>query len=95
MKISNILVSMGSRGALYITDKGKYIAEGLKVPVKSTVGAGDSMVAALVYSMVKKLDDENTLGFAQACGAATVTLEGTEACSKNKLKNYYQNQWNL
>ncbi|WP_326512396.1 1-phosphofructokinase [Clostridium intestinale] len=86
MKISNILVSMGSRGALYITDKGKYIAGGLKVPVKSTVGAGDSMVAALVYSMVKELDDENTLGFAQACGAATVTLEGTEACSKKQVE---------
>jgi 1-phosphofructokinase len=86
MQISNILVSMGSRGAIYITDKGKYIAEGMKVPVKSTVGAGDSMVAALVYSIVKGLDDENTLGFAQACGAATVTLEGTEACSKKQVE---------
>lgn len=86
MGICNVLVSMGSAGALYVTDNGKYIAEGLKVPVKSTVGAGDSMVAALVYSLVKRLNDIDTLSFAQACGAATVNLEGTEACSMEQIE---------
>lgn len=86
MNISNILVSRGSKGAIYITDRGNYIADGMKVSVRSTVGAGDSMVAALVYSIVKKLNDEDTLSFAQACGAASVMLEGTEACSMEQVQ---------
>jgi 1-phosphofructokinase len=84
--VENILVSMGSEGATYISGDKKYFAKGLKVPVRSTVGAGDSMVAALVYSIVNKLDIEETLIFAQACGAVTVTLEGTEACKLNDVE---------
>lgn len=84
--IDNILVSMGSEGAVYITKEKTFFAKGIKVPVRSTVGAGDSMVAALVYSIVNKLDAKNTLIFAQGCGAATVTLEGTEACKLEQVE---------
>lgn len=88
--IENVMVSLGEKGGFYITDKGVYYAKGLKVNVKSTVGAGDSMVAALVYSIINKFDEVETLKFATACGAATVELEGTEACTLeqvNKLIN--------
>jgi len=83
--IQKVLVSLGERGGFYITEKGTYYAKGLKVNVKSTVGAGDSMVAALVYSIINKLDDIDTLKFATACGAATVGLEGTEACTLSQI----------
>lgn len=83
--IQKILVSLGERGGFYITEKGTYYAKGLKVNVKSTVGAGDSMVAALVYSFINKLNDVDTLRFATACGAATVGLEGTEACTLSQI----------
>jgi 1-phosphofructokinase len=85
--ISKVLVSLGEHGSLFITDTGIYQAKGYKVPVKSTVGAGDSMVAALVYSLLNNLDDEATLKFANACGAASVTLEGTEACTLEQVNN--------
>lgn len=84
--ISKVLVSLGEKGALFITQCGVYYAEGLKVPVKSTVGAGDSMVAAMVYSILNKYDDYETLRFATACGAASVMIEGTEACSLEQVK---------
>lgn len=84
--IKKILVSLGDKGAIYITEKGVYGCEGLKVPVRSTVGAGDSMVAALVYSLRNSLSEEETLQFANACGAASVSLEGTEACTLNQVK---------
>jgi len=83
--IQKILVSLGERGGFYITEKATYYAKGLKVNVKSTVGAGDSMVAALVYSIINKLSDIDTLKFATACGAATVGLEGTEACTLSQI----------
>lgn len=84
--IGKILVSLGAQGAIYVTKDGVYHCEGLRVPVKSTVGAGDSMVAALVYSTLKDYDDISTLKFANACGAASVSLEGTEACSLVKVE---------
>lgn len=79
--IKKVLVSLGEKGSLYSTDNGIYYAKGLKVPVRSTVGAGDSMVAALVYSLMNNYDDIQTLKFANACGAASVSLEGTGACT--------------
>ena len=85
--IERVLVSLGEKGAMYVTEEEDLEAQGLKVPVKGTVGAGDSMVAALVYSMVNKLNAKETLAFAQASGAASVMLEGTEACTIEQVKS--------
>lgn len=84
--INKVLVSLGDKGAIYITKNKVCSCSGLKVPVKSTVGAGDSMVAALVYSLINKLDEEKTLRFANASGAASVMLEGTEACTLDQVE---------
>lgn len=88
--IKKVLVSLGEKGAIYVTKAGVKSCEGLKVNVKSTVGAGDSMVAALVYSLINNLSDEETLAFANACGAASVETEGTEACSLDEVNNLLQ-----
>lgn len=84
--IGKVLLSLGERGAYYITESGTYFSRALKVPVRSTVGAGDSMVAAMIYSTVNSLKDIDALKFATACGAASVSLEGTEACTLNQVK---------
>lgn len=85
--ISKVMISLGAKGAIYITENGTYSTEGLKVSVKSTVGAGDSMVAAMVYSIINNYDDIETLRFATACGAATVMLEGTQPCTTMQVEN--------
>jgi 1-phosphofructokinase len=84
--VSNVMVSLGEKGSLYIADDGMFHAEGLKVQVKSTVGAGDSMVAALVYCMLNNYSSKDTLRFANACGAAAVSLEGTQACTLQQVQ---------
>ncbi len=89
--IKKVLVSLGERGAIYVTENGVYKCGGLKVPVKSTVGAGDSMVAALAYSLINDFSDEYTLKFANACGAATVMLEGTQVCTLEQVKDLVDN----
>lgn len=86
--ISKILISLGAEGAIYITNNGVLYAEGVKVPVKSTVGAGDSMVAALVYSLINKFTDTDTLKYAMSFGVSSVTLEGTQACSLKQVREY-------
>jgi 1-phosphofructokinase len=86
--IGRILISMGHKGAIYVTKESTIYCKGLKVPVKSTVGAGDSMVAALVYSRINNFSDEETLKYAVASGTAAVCLEGTEACTINEVEHY-------
>ncbi|HCX64932.1 MAG TPA: 1-phosphofructokinase [Eubacteriaceae bacterium] len=79
--IEQVLVSRGADGSIYVTRDHTYKAGGIKVEVLSTVGAGDSMVAALVYSHVKGLSDFDTLVFSQCAGTAAVMLEGSKACT--------------
>lgn len=77
--IAKTVVSMGGAGALYVTEQETIYAEGLKVPVKSTVGAGDSVVAALAIAEETGKSLEDTVRLSTACGAANVMCSGTQA----------------
>lgn len=79
MGISNVVVSMGEQGALFLWQDGIYRAKGLSVPVRSTVGAGDSVVAAMAYGMEKGLPRQEQIALAMAMGAASVMQSGTQA----------------
>lgn len=77
--IQMVVVSMGSRGALYVTRENSIYAEGLKVKVGSTVGAGDSVVAALAYAADRQLPLTDAVVLSTATGAANVMCSGTQA----------------
>jgi 1-phosphofructokinase len=76
--IAEIVVSLGGDGALFVSREGCYRAEGLTVPVKSTVGAGDSVVAAMAYGQSQNLGREEKIRLAVAIGAASVMQSGTQ-----------------
>lgn len=76
--IREIVISLGGDGALFISADGCYYAESLKVPVKSTVGAGDSVVAAMAYSQANHLNREERIRLSIAMGAASVMQSGTQ-----------------
>lgn len=77
--LDKILISRGGQGSILVTKDLVLVAKGLNVEVKSTVGAGDAMVSALVYSYLNNLSDEETLAIAQAAGVSSVMTEGTKA----------------
>ena len=77
--IQKTVVSMGSAGALYVTADETIYAEGIKVPVGSTVGAGDSVVAALAVAEESGMSLEETVCLSTATGAANVMCSGTQA----------------
>lgn len=77
--IREIVISLGGEGALFISREGCYHAPALAVEVKSTVGAGDSVVAAMAYGQAKKLDREERIRLAVAMGAASVMQSGTQS----------------
>ena len=77
--IEEIVISLGGDGAIFVSADGVFQAEGLKVTVKSTVGAGDSMVAAMAYGQDKNLGREEKIRLAVAMGAASVMQSGTQS----------------
>lgn len=84
--ISKIVVSMGGDGALYVTETEILYAEGLKVPVGSTVGAGDSVVAALAVAEEAGMNLEDTVRLSTATGAANVMCSGTQAAEYSVIE---------
>lgn len=73
------LVSLGSRGALFLKDGFCCKAEGLAVDVHSSVGAGDAMVAAMAHGAEAGLDDVERVRLAIAMSAASVACPGSRA----------------
>lgn len=88
--IEDVVISMGGDGALFITKEQVIKAHPLKVPVRSTVGAGDSMVAALCYGFDQKLPREQTIKLSIAISAASVMCDGTQAPDVETIKELYQ-----
>ena len=87
--VQKIVVSMGDQGAVFIQKGRIFIASGIQVPVLSTVGAGDSMVAALAYGEEKGLAETQTYKLAMAMGAASVMCSGTQAPKASSVESLY------
>jgi len=79
MGVAQVMISLGGDGALFLEKDRAYRAKSVKVEVKSTVGAGDSVVAAMAYGLEKGLPTEEIIPLAMAMGAASVMQSGTQA----------------
>jgi len=84
-QIVHVLISMGGDGAILVNRDQALHAAPLKVDIKGTVGAGDSMLAGFVHSLSEGRTAHEALACATACGALAVSKEGTEAISRNEV----------
>ena len=76
--VKYVVISQGSEGSLFITNDKIAKVKGIKVKVKSTVGAGDSMVAALAIATELDYCFEEAIKLACATSTANVMTEGTQ-----------------
>lgn len=89
--IENIVVSLGSKGVMWLGNNNQYdpknstndqnntlwrYAQPPKMNVVSTVGAGDTLVAGFCWGYMKQWQAEQTLSFATALSALAVTQVG-------------------
>lgn len=88
--IEILVVSLGSNGALLVTANKTYKVLPPPVYVKSTVGAGDSMLAGIVLCLSKKMSLEECLQYGVASGTAATMNRGTELCNKQDADFLFQ-----
>lgn len=84
------VVSLGADGAMLVTKDDMHTIKPPKVERKSTVGAGDSMVAGIVLSLSKSNNLLKALQYGVACGTAATMNEGSELCRKKDADLLYE-----
>ncbi len=83
--VTYVCVSLGGEGAVLAGPEAIYHAAPPRISVRSSVGAGDSMVAGLVAGFVREEAVEDILRLAVAASAGTVRQPGTELFKPDEL----------
>jgi 6-phosphofructokinase 2 len=85
-----VVVSLGAAGALMVTkEESRYIRPSA-VPIKSKVGAGDSMVAGIVLALSRGKTIQDSVSFGVAAGTAAVMTPGTELCRREDTERLFK-----
>ncbi|PAB60499.1 ribokinase [Anaeromicrobium sediminis] len=79
MGVKEIIVTLGSKGCVYISKDTKKYYDAFKVDVVDTTAAGDSFTAAIAVGKIKGLSIDEAVEFATKVGALTVTKKGAQS----------------
>jgi 6-phosphofructokinase 2 len=85
-----IIISIGAGGALLVNDQQAEFKRPPTVPIRSNVGAGDSMVAGTVLSLARGDSLKNSFYYGLAAGSAAVMTPGTELCTKEDTDRLFK-----
>jgi 6-phosphofructokinase 2 len=89
-KTEVILLSLGASGALLVTAEAVHRITAPAVPIRSRVGAGDSMVAGLVLALAQGRSLEEAANYGVAAGSAAVMTPGSELCRREDTERLFQ-----
>jgi len=84
-----IVISLGVGGAMLVTGEAALRFASPVVPIRSRVGAGDSMVAGIALALARGESLENATRFGVASGAAAVMTPGSELCRRTDAEALY------
>lgn len=79
-KVEVIALSLGHLGAFLITQDQALRAEPLPIEPVNAVGAGDSFLGAMIFSLAQSDNLVEAFRLGTAAGAAALVNEGTELC---------------
>jgi 6-phosphofructokinase 2 len=84
-----LVLSLGVGGVFWMSrsERGRVMAPAVRV--RSTVGAGDSMVAGIVLSLARGHAVGDAIRFGVAAGAAAVMNPGTQLCRAEDVDRLY------
>lgn len=84
-----LVLSLGSGGALWASEKGSGRLAAPAVTVRSTVGAGDALVAGIVLSLTRGLALPEAVRYGVSAAAACVMNPGTQLCLREDAERLY------
>lgn len=85
-----VVVSLGPQGAVLVTKDQIEFVPAPNVVRKSTVGAGDSMVGAMVWALSQNKSLKEVVQWGVACGSAATMNEGTQLFKAEDAKRLFQ-----
>ena len=88
--IEMVMLSLGKKGAIFLNKENTIKIEPLKIDVKSTVGAGDAMVAGLALGLVQNLPVEEMIKLAAAASSASLINNGTQMGKQEEVEHFKQ-----
>ena len=82
-----VALTMGEQGALLVTSH--QVLRGQAVPIKpvSVVGAGDSFLGAMIWSLASGHSIEHAFRYGIAAGSAALLMPGTEMCRREDVEH--------
>jgi len=83
--VDYIVVSAGARGVVGVSKEGGYHVTPPKVKVRSSIGAGDSLVAGIIFVLSKGGSFEESLTLGVACGTASTLNPGNQLCTREDI----------
>jgi 6-phosphofructokinase 2 len=84
-----VALSLGHNGALFVTAEAAWRAPALEVKLVSAVGAGDSFVGGLTWSLASGHDVQEAFRYALAAGSAALLTPGTELSRAEDIHRLY------
>jgi 6-phosphofructokinase 2 len=75
-----VIIARGAEGNVLADKDNRLFASAAKVRVRSTVGAGDSFVAAFVLALSRGQSNAEALSLGSAAASAAVTTDATQLC---------------
>ena len=85
-----VVVSLGPQGAVLVTATQTELVPAPNVVKKSTVGAGDSMVGAMVWALSQNKNLKEVVQWGVACGSAATMNEGTQLFKLEDAKRLFE-----
>ncbi len=93
-KVQAVVTSLGSGGAVLTTADEHQQIRSPTVKIRSKVGAGDSMVAGIVFALSNGKPLAESVRYGVAAGAAAVMTDGTDLCRRDDSERLFKEMTN-
>ncbi|MGH7198438.1 MAG: 1-phosphofructokinase family hexose kinase [Candidatus Omnitrophota bacterium] len=81
-----VVVSLGKKGALFVTDTRTLHVLTPSVPVRSKVGAGDSLIAGFALGLLRNMNLEEAARLGVAASTSAVMREAPRLCLRSDIQ---------
>ena len=88
--VKTVIVSLGAKGALAITEKESFQARPPVLKMRSNIGAGDALLAGLLAELSRGKNLADALRMGVAAGSASVLYPGTSFAPPAKISEIYR-----